>query len=229
MRAFGVRLATLVAVSLCSLPALAGDLKGTVVLPAGFKPAKQRHPTHWRAENGVLPIAHPLRDPRTEMIVYLEGGKAPTPDKPQTVVMEISGYRFDPYCVAVLAGGTVEFKNTGRVGHVIYDKQKVMAPGAIKPGESRKQKYHAEGEYDIREEEFPHMRGVVKVLSTPLFARPDAKGTFTIGSVPDGKWTVKVWYRGAVLVQTTAEVGADKAAEVVLKVPEPPAAAPAKK
>jgi hypothetical protein len=73
------------------------------------------------------------------------------------------------------------------------------------------------------------MRGVVKVLSTPLFARPDAKGAFSLDNVPDGKWTVKVWYRGSVLVQTTAEVGADKPAEVVLKIPEPPAAAPAKK
>ena len=228
MRGFGVRLATLVAISFCSLPVLAGGLKGTVVLPTGFKPAKQRHPVHWRVENGVLPIAHPLRDPRTEMIVYLEGGKAPVPEKPQTAVMEVVGYRFDPYCVPILAGGTVEFKNTGRVSHVIYDKQRVMTPGSIKPGESRKQKYHAEGEYEIREEEFPHMRGVVKVLSTPLYAKPDAKGVFTIESVPDGKWTVKLWYRGTVLVQTTAEVGGDKAGDVVLKVPEPPAA-PAKK
>ena len=228
MRRFGVRIATLVAISVCSLPVLAGGLKGTVVLPAGFKPPKARHPVHWRVENGVLPIAHPLRDPRTEMIVYLEGGKAPAPDKPQTVVMEINGYRFDPYCVAVLAGGTVEFKNTGRVSHVIYDKQKVMSPGSVRPGESRKQKYHAEGEYELREEEFPHMRGVVKVLSTPLYVKPDAKGAFAIENVPDGKWTVKLWYRGAILVTTTAEVS-DKGAEVVLKVPEPQGAAPAKK
>jgi plastocyanin len=228
MRGFGVRVATLVAISCCTLPVVAGPVKGTVTLPASFKPAAQRHATHWRVENGVLQVAHPLRDPRTEMIVYLEGGKAPTPDKPQTAVMEVVGYRFDPYCVAILAGGTVEFKNTGRVSHVIYDKQKVMTPGGIKPGESRKQRYHAEGEYELREEEFPHMRGVVKVLSTPLYVRPDAKGAFTIDSVPDGKWTVKVWYRGAVLTQTTVEV-TDKGAEVVLKVPEQKAAAPAKK
>jgi len=228
MRGFRVRLATLVAISMCTLPVLAGPLKGTVVLPTGFKPAPQRHPTHWRVQNGVLPIAHPLRDPRTEMIVYLEGGKAPTPDKPQTAVMEVVGYRFDPYCVAVLAGGTVEFKNTGRVSHVIYDKQKVMTPGSIKPGESRKQKYHAEGEYEIREEEFPHMRGVVKVLSTPLFVKPDAKGAFKLDAVPDGKWTVKVWYRGTVLTQATVEV-TDDGAEVTLKVPEQKPAAPAKK
>ena len=228
MRGFGVRLATLLAMSLCTVPVLAGPLKGTVVLPVGFKPATQRHPTHWRVENGVLPVAHPLRDPRTEMIVYLEGGKAPASDKVQTAVMEVVGYRFDPYCVAVLAGGTVEFKNSGRVGHVIYDKQKVMPPTAIKPGESRKQKYHAEGEYELREEEFPHMKGVVKVLSTPLYARPDAKGAFSIDNVPDGKWTVKVWYRGAVLTQATVEV-TEGGAEVVLKVPEQKAPAPAKK
>jgi hypothetical protein len=228
MRGFGVRLATLVAISMCTLPVLAGPLKGTVVLPTGFKPATQRHPTHWRVANGVLPVAHPLRDPRTEMIVYLEGGKAPVPDKPQTALMEVVGYRFDPYCVAVMAGGTVEFKNTGRVSHVIYDKQKVMTPGSIKPGESRKQKYHAEGEYEVREEEFPHMRGVVKVLSTPLFAKPDAKGAFKLDSVPDGKWTVKVWYRGTVLTQATVEVTED-GAEVTLKVPEQKPAAPAKK
>jgi plastocyanin len=229
MRGPGVCLATLFAISLTAVPALAGPLTGTVVLPAGFRPAGDRHHTHWRVENGVLPIAPPLRDPRTEMVVYLEGGKAPIPAKAKTAVMEITGYRFKPYCVAIVAGGTVVFKNTGRATHVIYDEQKVMGPGSIKPGESRKQQYHAEGEYEIREEEFPHMRGVVKVLSTPLFVRPDARGSFKLDEVPEGKWTVKVWYRGAVLAQTVVEVTA-KGGEAVLKVPEQKqASAPAKK
>jgi len=228
MRGSRVRAATLVAVTLSAMPALAAPVHGLVALPAGFKPVKERIPTHWRVENGVLPIAPPRRDPRTEMVVYLEGGKAPITAKAKTAVMKIAGYRFDPYCVAIVAGGTVQFKNTGRATHVIYDSQKVMGPGSIKPGESRKQQYHAEGDYEIREEEFPHMRGMVKVLSTPLFTRPDDKGAFNLADVPEGKWTVKVWYRGTVLAQSTVEV-TDKGAEVVLRVPEQKAAAPAKK
>jgi plastocyanin len=218
MRRFGVRAATLIAVSLAGLPAVAALLRGTVALPAGFKPVDARHATYWKVENGVLPIAPPLRDPRTDMIAYLEGGRVPLPSA-QTTVVEINGYRFDPPVIPVVAGGTVEFKNTGRTPHVIFDKQKVMAAGSIKPGESRKQPYHAEGEYEIREEEFPHMRAVVKVLPTPLFARPDDKGVFKIDNVPEGKWTVKVWYRGETLSSESVEVG-PKGGDVVVKVPE---------
>jgi len=217
MRRIGVRVATLGAVILVGVPAVAALLKGTVALPGGFRPVAPRHATYWRIENGLLPIAPPLRDPRTEMVAYLEGGAVP-PAAEATVVIELNGYRFDPRVVVVAAGGNVEFKNTGRVGHVIYDKQKVMTPGSVKPGESRKQKYHAEGEYEIREEEFPHMRAVVKVLPTPLFARPDDKGVFKINNVPEGKWTAKVWYRGEVLASDTVEVGA-QGGEVVLRVP----------
>ncbi|HEY3358392.1 MAG TPA: hypothetical protein VGQ83_34405 [Polyangia bacterium] len=219
MRRFGVRAATLVVVSLVGLPAIAALLRGTVALPAGFKPAAAaHHTTYWKVENGVLPIAPPLRDPRTDMIAYLEGGKVP-PAGEQTAVIELNGYRFDPPVVALAAGSTVEFKNTGRTAHVIYDQQKVMSQGAVKPGESRKQKYHAEGEYEVREEEFPHMRAVIKVLPTPFFARPDAAGVFKFDNVPEGKWTVKVWYAGETLATESVEVG-PKGGEVVVKVPE---------
>jgi plastocyanin len=217
MRRFGVRIAALGAVILVGLPAMAALLKGTVALPAGFRPVAQRHVTYWRVENGVLPIAPPLRDVRTEMIAYLEGGAVPPAAEHPTVV-EINGYRFDPSVVVVAAGGTVEFRNTGRIGHVIYDKQKVMSAGSVKPGESRRQKYHAEGDYEIREEEFPHMRAVVKVLPTPLFARPDDKGLFKINNVPEGKWTVKVWYRGDVIASESVEIG-PQGGDVVVRVP----------
>jgi len=219
MRRSGIFLATLSAVCLFSVLAAAAPLKGTVVVPTNFKPARDRHVTHWRVENGVVPVAPPLRDPRTEMVVFLEGGKAPPLEKTPVAVMEIKGYRFDPFVVVVPAGGTVEFKNTGRVVHVIYDRQKVMSPGTVRPGETRKQRYHAEGEYEIREEEFPHMKGIVKVLSTPLFAVPDETGSFKMDNVPVGRWTVKVWYRGAIIAQTTVDVG-EKGSDVVVKVPE---------
>jgi plastocyanin len=219
MRGLAVSFATLVAVLLAGAPALAGTVRGTIQLPPAFKPATARHTTFWRVENGALPIAPPLRDPRLDMIVILDGGKAP-PVTEATAVMEINGYRFDPGVVVVVAGGTVEFKNTGRTAHVIHDKHKVLAAGAVKPGESRKQRYHAEGEYTVRAEEFPHMQGLIKVLTTPLFGRSDDKGSFKIDNVPDGRWTARLWYRGAILTTATVEVG-PKGGDVVLKVPAP--------
>jgi plastocyanin len=208
----------LIAVTLAGLPALAALLRGTVALPAGFKPVEARHTTYWRVENGVLPIAPPLRDPRTDMVAFLEGGQVP-PAGEQTIPVEINGYRFDPPVVFIPAGATVEFKNTGRTPHVIFDRQKVMPPGSVKPGESRKQKYHAEGEYEVREEEFPHMRAIIKVLPTPLFTRPDDKGAFKLDNVPEGKWAVKVWYRGEILATEAVEVG-PKGGDVVVRIPE---------
>jgi plastocyanin len=218
MRRLGVRAAALLVVCSVGLPALGALLRGTVTLPGSFRPVEPRHTTYWRVENGVLPIAPPLRDHRTMMVAYLEGGTVP-PSGEQTAVVELNGFRFDPPFVAIPVGGTIEFKNTGRVSHVIFDRQKIMSPGSVKPGESRRQKYHAEGEFEIREEEFPHMRGVVKVLPTPFFARPDEKGVFTMPNVPEGRWTVKVWYAGEIVGTEVVDVG-PKGGDVVVKIPE---------
>jgi len=129
---------------------LAGPLKGTVVLPVGSA-GDPAHATHWRWRTGAPGGAPAPRSAhRDDRLLEAE---APASDKAMTAVMEVVGYRFDR-SRRVMAGDR-RVQEHRPVGHVIYDKQKVSADGAIKPGESRKQKYQRRGEYELREESSP--------------------------------------------------------------------------
>jgi hypothetical protein len=50
------------------------------------------------------------------------------------------------------------------------------------------------GAVEIRDEGAPHLHGRIVVLASPYFAVPDAKGEFDITNVPEGDWTVRVWF-----------------------------------
>jgi plastocyanin len=211
---------SLVALFLCAWApaAAAATVRGTVMLPA--EPRAADHDAHWRVENGVLPLGPRVPDPRLDVIVVLEGAPNPNAKVPNALV-ELHGLRLDPRVAVVPVGGSVEFKNSDRVPHTLYmDKGAQMMPPTTTPsGQSRSQKFFATGEYKIRDDEYPHVEGTVVVLQSPYFARLDEKGTFKL-DVPEGKYTLKVFWHDQWVVSQPLEV-AGRAAEVTVQVPAP--------
>jgi hypothetical protein len=61
---------------------------------------------------------------------------------------------------------------------------------------------------------------VVVVLQSNLFAKPDEHGSFHLEAVPEGRYTLRVLYRGAFVHQETIEVG-KSTAEVTVKLVAP--------
>src|SRR3989442_2851024 len=74
-------------------------------------------------------------------------------------------------------------------------------------GQSRAQKFHAVGEYPIRDEELPHVQGAIVVVATPYLAQVDDKGAFKI-EAPEGHYTLRVYHHGAWVVSRALEVQA---------------------
>jgi plastocyanin len=207
--------AGLVALLMCST-ASATTVRGAVSLPP--EPRAADHDAHWRVENGVIAIGPRLPDPRLDVIVVLEGVSPKDVQVPNASV-EIHGLRLDPHVVVVPVGGTVEFKNSDRVPHTLYVEHatSLMKPEPTPAGQNRAQKFYATGEYHVRDEEFPHIDGTVLVLSSPYFTRLDDKGQFKL-DLPEGKYTLRVFYRDKWVVSQSLEVGS-RTTEVTIQVP----------
>jgi len=162
-------------------------------------------------------------DPRLDVIVVLEGAPAGKTQLPNATV-DMHGLRLDPRVSVIPVGGTVEFKNDDRVPHTLYvEKATTLMPPAPTPaGQARTQKFYAAGEYRVRDEEYPHIDGTVLVVQTPYVARLDDKGAFKL-DVPEGKYTLKVYYRDRWAVTQALEVTAHST-EVNVQVPAATAA-----
>jgi hypothetical protein len=215
---------TFIAWTVWASTAAAATVRGSVLLPA--EPRAVDRDAHWRVENGVLPLGPRMPDPRLDVIVVLEGAPNSKAQLPNATV-DLHGLRLDPRVSVVPVGGSVEFKNDDRVPHTLYLEKAttLMAPTPTPAGQTRAQKFYAAGEYRVRDEEYPHIDGTVLVLQTPYAVRADEKGAFKL-EVPEGKYTLKVFYRDHWVVSQPLDVDA-KTKEVAVQVPAAAVAATA--
>jgi plastocyanin len=206
----------------------AATVRGTVTLPPE---TPDGHESQWRVENGVLPVGPKVPDPRTDVIIVLEpkGGRAPAHEATASATMELHGLRLDPRVTAITAGTTVEFKNSDRVPHTLFVDRatSLMAPVPTPAGQTRSQKFLVAGEYRVRDEEYPHVRGAVLVVGSPYFTRLDERGTFKL-EVPEGRYALRVFARDTWAVTQTLDVVAHTP-DVAIVVPAATPGAPQKR
>ncbi len=199
----------------------AATVRGSVTLPAEVR-AQDSREGHWRVENGLLPVGPRTPDPRTSVVVVLEGSAGAKREAEKTAVnVELHGLRMDPHVVLAQVGSVVSFKNADRVPHSLYfEGQAALMPAEATPsGQTRTVKLTTPGEYQLRDQEFPHIDGSVVVVQTPFAAQVDDKGTFKI-DVPEGKYTLRVFFRGQWVMSQPLEVG-PRSTDVSLQLPAP--------
>jgi plastocyanin len=185
--------------------ALATPVKGVIRLPEEARAAETAS-GYWRVENGLLPVL-PAAD-RGDALVVLEPISAQKSADAPTVTVELHGLRMDPRLVAVPVGATVQFKNSDRVPHTLYVEHgtTMMPPEPTPAGQTRAQKFLAAGEYLVRDQEYPHLSGYILAVSSPWAAAADASGAFKLDA-PEGKYTARVWWRGAWVLSQPVSVG----------------------
>ena len=178
-------------------------------------------------------------DPLPECVVYLEGEVPPEATKPTAgrVALELGTASFRVPVVAVVAGSTIEVSNVGKTTHPIYSPNLPDFEGSpIGPtGKREVQMKDAGKSVLLMSRESPHVRARLVALGNRYFARVGRDGKFHIPDVPNGTFTVHVWFRDAALgVTASVEVG-PKLKPVSLALPDglaeatadAPAAAPA--
>jgi hypothetical protein len=193
---------------LLAAPAGAGSLRGTIFFPQEASRSNDRPLANWRVENGILPI------------VVLEPEKAKAPPAAE-VSVTARALRLEPRVLVAGVDSTCIFKNDDRLARMLYMKggEQVMGREATAPGATRSIKLTAAGEYEVRDVDFPHAQTTLVVVDTPYFGRSDDKGSFKI-EAPEGKYTLKVYFRGAWAASQPVEVGHGGEVLVRLNLPD---------
>jgi plastocyanin len=132
-------------------------------------------------------------------VIYVAAipGKTFTAPK-EHAVMDQKNMKFIPHILPVLAGTTVDFKNSDDLLHNVFSPEDCA--GAFNLGNFGKGmvRSHTFTKADcfavILCNLHPEMEAFVAVLPTPFFAVSSPDGNFEIENVPAGKYTVNIWH-----------------------------------
>ena len=183
-------------------PATAGTVSGSVTF-SGHKPP--RKPIDMNSDAGCPggynePVVTGKSGGLANAFVYISSGLEGRKFEPpaDSVVLDQHGCMFAPRVVGLLAGQTLDVRNSDQVSHNIH-------PMPTNNREFNQQQ--SPGSPDI-EHKFPRpdvmipvkcnvhswMHAYIGVLSHPYFAVTGAAGTFEWKNVPPGDYTVTVWH-----------------------------------
>ena len=161
--------------------------------------------------NPACAKAHPNPVPSEEVIVGADGSVAnafvwvksgvpegawAAPSKP--VVVDQQGCIYTPHVSGVVVGQSVEFRNSDDTNHNIHPLPRENTEW----NESQPPKGEPKLKTFDREEVMvpvkcnihPWMRAYVGVVRHPFFAVTDASGSFSIGGLPPGNYTIEAWH-----------------------------------
>jgi plastocyanin len=196
----------------------AGTINGTINF-TGTAPANEA--IDMSAEP-TCAAAHPS-GPTTETVianngrlanvfVYLKEGLASAPAAPSTnVEIDQLGCVYHPHVTGVQVGQGVVFKNSDGLAHNVNAQPQNNRPFNISQPTSMTsapQRFNtAEIMIPVQCDVHGWMQSYIGVVSNPYFATSGQDGTFTIGNVPPGTYTLEAWHEryGVKTAQVTVD------------------------
>jgi len=206
--------AGLVPALLCLLspaPSDAGVVRGQLTIPTERSDAQSDG--LWRIDNGILPVLPRVIDPHSECLIVLlprVEPKAREPRREDNVTVELRGLRLTQAAIAVPLGAQLDLKNEDRVPHTLYTAapdETVLPMRPTPAGGLRSERMQRPGTFLLLDDELPHLHGWIVVPERGTTLRPDDHGVFS-GTVPDGRYKLKVFFRGAYVLERDVDVGA---------------------
>ena len=201
--------------------AAAGDITGTITLKGTAPKEKDITPLKDDANCGKLHTDMPTThfyvvSPNgglADVVVSLQGvtGKS-TGGGASPVVMDQKGCEYTPQILAVQTDQKITVKNSDPVLHNIHDLPTVAGNKeqnvAQMPGSSDLTFAFAKPEMFLKFkcDVHPWMFAWVSVFDHPYFAVSDKDGSFKIGNVPAGKYTIQAAHRKAGIATQEIEV-----------------------
>jgi hypothetical protein len=178
-----------------------------------------------RVQNGVLPIAPPLQDPRADAVLVLESpaGLEATPAGPMTAEVKLYGLRLSPAVSLLAPGATVILRNEDRLPVTLRcpGNPALLPSSPLQPGAKLAVTLPGGGEFLIDSPEYPHLRGLL-LAPHGVASRLTLSEFGTVGvaqlDAPPGAYQAKLLFAGRVAASTPVMV-TPSGAEFVLQVP----------
>ncbi|HEX7479676.1 MAG TPA: hypothetical protein VF331_17860 [Polyangiales bacterium] len=193
-----------------STPALAGDVRGQLLLGA-YHPAPPPKPArpayNWEVENGVKEVARERVPAQRELAAVLIG--AGDSKLPERIEVPVSGGALLPSTVVVRTGMTVRIRNDDEIGHELYvEGLDGFSAEATSPRAIRSVHLTKPGDWPIRDRLTPHAKAHLHVLADLIaIAKVEANGNYTFSDVAPGKYTLKVFHGPQIVASKAIEVG----------------------
>jgi plastocyanin len=132
--------------------------------------------------------------------VYVKSGPAAAMSAPAAttapVVLDQVGCKYGPHVIAVMRGGSVEFRNSDSTMHNIHTMPEASGNAVIDVSQGPKgapvAKVFAKPEVmlEVRCNNHPWMNAFINVSTTPFFGVTDAAGHFEISGLPAGDYVL---------------------------------------
>jgi hypothetical protein len=133
--------------------------------------------------------------------LYIKSGppsamSAPAPRNSAVPVIDQIGCKYVPHVVAVMRGGSVEFRNSDGTMHNIHTlptadgSQPIDISQGAKGTPQTKQFNQVEVMIPVRCNNHPWMNAFINVSATPFFAVTGADGKFNVSGLPEGTYTL---------------------------------------
>lgn len=148
-------------------------------------------------------------------------GEFEAPKEP--AVLDQNGCMYTPHVLGVMVGQTIEIHNSDATLHNVHslpENSKQFNNAMPMKDMTIKKKFTApEIMVRMKCDVHPWMSAYIGVLSHPFFAVSAADGTYTIGGLPAGTYTIEAWHEkmGAQTQQVTVAEGAAATADFSFK------------
>ncbi len=132
---------------------------------------------------------------RKTQLVYLEQVPGKFAPPAEAAVMNQIGNKYSPAVLPVLAGQKIVFQSQDPELHNVYARagKTVLFNQAVLPHKMFERVIDQPGVVHLACNIHKEMSADLVVLQNPFFARPDAKGKFTIDGVPAGTYTLRIF------------------------------------
>jgi len=128
-----------------------------------------------------------------------------------SVLLNQQGCMYDPHIIALMAGQTLEVKNSDQTTHNIHpmpkdnrDWNKSQAPGAAPIDDSFAR---AELAIPVKCNVHPWMKSYIFVFKHPYFAVTTKDGKFELKNLPPGTYTIEAWQEKYGPMDQTVTIG----------------------
>jgi hypothetical protein len=156
-------------------------------------------------------------------VVWLKRMDGPTPriSPPPNQVITQREKTFLPHVLAVPVGTTVQFRNDDRIYHNVFSiaRPNDFDAGIRATGITYTRTFTHPGAVQLLCNIHSTMSAYVFVVDSPLYAKAQASGAFTIRGVPPGRYEMSAWHEAAsTITRKVVVVGADGLRDVDMTV-----------